>query len=73
MAGITLEQAQAKLDQYLVASQKALENQSYEIAGRKLTRANLKEIQEGIDYWDAKVKSLSRMALGSRRTRTIVM
>lgn len=73
MAGITLQQAQAQLDLYLAAEAKVLTNQSYEIAGRKLTRANLQEIQQGIETWDARVKNLTRAASGFRRARTIVM
>ncbi len=73
MAGITLTQAQNQLDLYLAAEAKVLQNQSYEIAGRKLTRADLKEIQHGIDTWDARVKSLARTSTGFRRARTIVM
>lgn len=73
MAGITLQQAQAQLDLYIAAEAKVLANQSYEIAGRKLTRANLQEIQQGVATWDARVKNLSRISSGIRRTRTIVM
>lgn len=73
MAGITQQQAQAQLDLYLAAEAKVLTNQSYEIAGRKLTRANLQEIRQGIETWDARVKNLARIASGIRRTRTILM
>lgn len=74
MAGISLAQAEAQLALYLAAEAAALSNQSYEIAGRKLTRANLAEIQAGIKLWDARAKNLasSRSAGGSGRTRTIV-
>jgi hypothetical protein len=41
MAGITLAQAEAQLALYLAAEEAVLANQSYEIAGRKLTRADL--------------------------------
>jgi hypothetical protein len=41
MAGITLTQAQAQLICISPPRQKVLTGQSYEIAGRKLTRANL--------------------------------
>jgi hypothetical protein len=71
MAGITLEQAQAQLDKYLAAEAAVLLNQSYEIAGRRLTRANLKEIHDGIKFWDERVKNLSRSASG--RGRTVIM
>lgn len=59
MAGITLAQAEARLTNYMGAEAAVLNGQSYEIGGRKMTRANLKEIQEGITYWDTRVKRLS--------------
>lgn len=71
MAGITLEQAEAQLALYLAAEQKVLSGQSYEIAGRKLTRADLSSIREGVDTWDARVKSLEQSASGRSRARTM--
>ncbi len=71
MAGITLEQAQTKLDQYLAAETAALEGQSYTIAGRTLTRANLDEIRRGIDAWDRRCKELAATAGGRGRARVI--
>lgn len=72
MAGITLEQAEAQLALYLAAEEKVLSGQSYEIAGRKLTRADLATIQAGITTWDTRVKQLSARASRTGRTRTIV-
>ena len=72
MAGITLEQAQAQLDTYLAAEVAVLKNQSYEIAGRKLTRADLYAIQAGVTAWDKRVKELDGRSRGRRRNRTIV-
>lgn len=72
MAGITLEKAQTQLDMYLEAEQAVLLNQEYEIAGRRLKRADLASIQMGIKSWDARVKQLSDVAGGRRRSRTIV-
>lgn len=59
MAGITLSQAQAQLEAYLAAETAVLSGQSYEIAGRKLTRANLESIQKGIELWNGRVQSLT--------------
>lgn len=73
MAGITQEQAQEQLDKYLAAEVAILGSQSYEIAGRKLTRADLADVQKGIALWDERVKALSRTALGRRRSRTLVV
>jgi len=60
MAGITLAQAEAKLTLWLTAEEKVVKNQSYNINGVSVTRANLREIRETIDYWDKKVQRLSR-------------
>lgn len=73
MAGITLAQAQAQLDAYLAASTAVATGQSYEIAGRKLTRANLAEVNAAIKHWNAEVIALSRAAEGRSRARTIVV
>jgi Family of unknown function (DUF6148) len=66
MAGITAVQAQAQLDLYLAAEAAVLTGQSYEIAGRKLTRANLGEIQSGIKLWNTRAQSLARGGLSVR-------
>lgn len=70
MAGIDLSTATAKLTAYLNAEAAVLTGQSYEIEGRKLVRANLKEIRDGIVYWDNWVKRLS--ARSARRSAAIV-
>lgn len=72
MAGITLEQAEAQLALYLAAEEKVLAGQSYEIAGRRLTRADLASIQAGIITWNDRVRTLSVRASGRGRSRTIV-
>lgn len=64
MAGINLAIAQAKLDAYLAAETAVLTGQKYEIEGRMLQRANLAEIQTGINIWDQRVKRLSARASG---------
>lgn len=60
MAGITLAAAQARLDAYLAAELAVLGGQEYEISGRRLKRADLREIRAGISVWDQRVKDLSR-------------
>ena len=60
MAGITLAQAEAKLSEYLAAESAILTGQEYRIGARSLTRANLEEVQKGIEIWDARVKRLTR-------------
>jgi hypothetical protein len=73
MAGITLAQAEAQLALYLTAEEKVLSGQEYEIAGRKLKRADLDVIQQGIKTWDERVKQLSASASGRGRMRTVVV
>lgn len=73
MAGLTLFQAQTQLDAYLAAETAVLTGQSYEIAGRKLSRADLDSIQTGIKTWNARVVTLSRQSAGRSRARTVVV
>lgn len=73
MAGITLEQAQTQLDAWISADLKVSQGQAYEIAGRRLTRANAAEITAKIEYWEQKVQALTRYASGSGRARTMVV
>lgn len=70
-SGITLAQAQAQLDSYLAAETRVLSGQSYEIAGRRLNRANLAEIQQGIKIWNERVQALNLSAQGRSRCRSI--
>jgi hypothetical protein len=72
MPGITVAQAQEHLDAYLAAEIKVLAGQSYEIAGRKLTRADLAEIRAGIDTWNERLANLSSRASGRGRAYTVV-
>lgn len=62
MAGITLEQAEAKLAEYLTAESKVLLNQEHTIDGVRVTRADLAAIQQGIAIWEGRVARLSRTA-----------
>jgi hypothetical protein len=60
MAGITLEQAETKLQLWLDADDKVARSQYYMMGDRQLTRANAAEIRQNIDYWQRKVDRLSR-------------
>ncbi|MCM5560306.1 DUF6148 family protein [Pleomorphomonas sp. JP5] len=59
MAGITLEQAETQLDLWMAASTAVASSQSYEIGGRKLTRADAATIRDNIEFWEAKVLKLT--------------
>lgn len=67
MAGITLAQAQTQLAAYLAAETAVLAGQSYEIGGRKLTRADLEFIQKGTEIWNQRVVNLSGQQNGYGR------
>jgi hypothetical protein len=79
LAAITLLQAQAQLDAWLAASLAVAQAQSYEIAGRKLTRADAQQINQQIKYWSSQVATLQAAATGSNsssrssRTRTVLL
>lgn len=66
MGGITKEQAETQLTAYLAAETAVLGGQSYEMNGRRLTRANLTEIQSGIKVWNQRAQSLARGGLSVR-------
>lgn len=63
MAGITLSQAEAQLQLWLDADAAVSKGQSYTINNRSWTYADADVITAKIDYWQAKVDSLS----GNRR------
>ena len=74
MAGITLETAQKHSDAWLEAELTVTTGQSYTIGSRVLTRANLTEIRNAIDYWNKKVIALenAKKAGGRNRVRRVV-
>ena len=57
---ITLAQAEAKVTLWMAAEDAVATGQSYSIGTRSLTRADLKDIRETIDYWEGKVQRLTR-------------
>lgn len=67
MPGITLAIAQARLTEYLNAEAAVLLGQSYQIAGRGLTRADLEDIQKGIEIWNQRVGALEGSAVRGAR------
>lgn len=69
MAGITLETAKKHLDAWLKAELTVTTGQSYTIGSRTLTRANLAEIRNSIDYWNGKVQKLESVQRKGGRNR----
>jgi orotidine-5'-phosphate decarboxylase len=73
MPGITLAQAEAQLQAYMAAELAVLGGQAYEIAGRRLTRADLTAIQQGISTWQQRVNELAIKSRGRGRARTVAV
>ena len=69
MAGITLETAQTHLDAWLEAEMQVTNAQSYTIGSRTLTKANLTEIRNAIEYWQQKVTILENLKKNNGRSR----
>jgi len=67
MAGITLATATARLEDYLDAELKILAGQEKTIGGRTFKRADLAEVQAGIQIWDRRVQELNNRANGRGR------
>lgn len=66
MAGITKEQAEAKLQTWMEAEEKIASGQGYSIGDRRLTRADLYTVRGEIEYWGNKVKELEVAELRGR-------
>ncbi len=64
-----LDIARKHLYNWMEAEMAVASNQSYTIGSRSLTRANLSEIGERIEYWDKKVKELERANSGKGRNK----
>ncbi|MGL5413369.1 DUF6148 family protein [Cetobacterium sp.] len=60
MTGLTLKEAQAKYREYLEAERKILQAQSYKSEDNELERASLKEVREGMKFWEGKCNELAR-------------
>ena len=55
MAVFTKELCNKKLNTWLAAEEAVATGQSYQIGNRMLTRADLKQIREQIEYWAGKL------------------
>lgn len=60
MTGLTLKEAQAKYREYLEAERKILQAQSYKSEDSELERASLKDVREGMKFWESKCNELAR-------------
>ncbi len=66
MPQYTIEVAQEHLNAWLAAEMAISTGQSYTIANRSLTRANLTEVMQQIRYWQQQVEIITN---GGRRSR----
>ena len=55
MAVFTKELCQKKMNTWLAAEEAVATGQSYQIGTRTLTRADLKQIREELEYWGKKL------------------
>lgn len=69
MAGITLKVAQKKLNLWLEAQDIIATGQSYTIGSRTMTRANLTEVRNMIEYWNDWVTKLENAKKTGGRNR----
>ena len=69
----SLAEAQRRYQLWSDAEIKVSAGQAYSIGGRSLTRANLKEIRDTLEYLDKRINSLTaRAARGGIRIRGAV-
>lgn len=67
--GISLEIAKKHLDAWLTAELEVTTHQSYTIGSRSLTKANLSEIRQQIEYWGNQVARLENIEKRGGRNR----
>lgn len=73
MAGITLAQAQTKLDEWIAADSAVANGQEYTTStGRSLRRSDAATIRENIQFWDAKVRELDNLAQSGHSSRRVI-
>lgn len=66
-----LAHAKARLEEYYKAEMAALSGQSYKIGTRELSRANIKLIQDQINYLEKYVEELQAQANGKGLRKTV--
>ena len=59
MAGLTLAQAQAKLDTWMKADDAVAAGQAHTIGNRAYTAADAGVIRQNVDWWDKKCRELA--------------
>ena len=69
MAVFSKELCQRKLNTWLEAEESIATGQSYQIGNRMLTRADLKEVREEMEYWAAKLAEAEKEERSGGRNR----
>lgn len=69
MAIYSKELCQKQLNIWLEAEKKVAAGQSYQIGTRMLTRANLKQIREEMEYWAGKLQEAESESKTGGRNR----
>lgn len=69
MAGISLEIARKHLSAWLEAELEVTTHQSYTIGSRSLTKADLADIRQQIEFWKNEVARLENIEKRGGRTR----
>lgn len=69
MAIIAKKICEQKLNLWLDAEEKIAAGQSYQIGTRSLTRANLSEVREEIEYWSGKLTEAENAETATGRSR----
>ena len=70
--GISYETAKQKLEMWLKAEDAIALSQSYTIEGRSLTRADLGQVREAIEYWGNLVSKMETGVSGIRLQRALM-
>lgn len=69
MAVFSKKLCQQKLDLWLRAEEKIATGQSYQIGTRMLTRADLKQVREEMEYWAGKLSEADAEEKSGGRNR----
>ena len=71
MDWISIEEARTTLRMWLEAERAVATGQSYRIGTRSLTRANLADIRESIQFWRREIAKLESKHMGARVFRAV--
>ncbi len=69
----TKEWYELRIERFTAAIDAVLLGQSYEIDGRRMTRANLSDLQKGLEWLHGGLTGIVNTPINARRVRTIRM